>query len=244
MSFRDALRQVAHSRDFDAARCTRVLSSGRAPRTVLRKFALRTYVNAVSGTLILHRLIGATDDTRCKHFLMELLVEEEGGVVCDGRLAFVGDALHSEWARQFARATGCTDAVIDHAHTQAKVFPSLESTLATDGWLAATAEYLCGIEAVVPQICSATLRALAPYGFDPTALRFFVNHLVADVEHGNRGADLVDSVCKTATAQAAVLAAVQRGVDTMWRAYDGVVTTSAPSSVSSRGVRTAGAIVA
>jgi len=244
MSFRNELARIAQSRDFDNARCTRVMASGRAPESMLRNFALRTFVNAVSARLSLYRLTGATPDQRCRHFLMELLVEEEGGVVCDGRLAFVGDALHSEWARQFARATGCTDAVIDHAHAQARVFPSVESTLATDGWLAATAEYLCGIEAVVPQICSATLRALAPYGFDPTALRFFVNHLVADVEHGNRGADLVDSVCKTATAQAAVLAAVQRGVDTMWRAYDGVVTTSAPSSVSSRGVRTAGAIVA
>ncbi len=89
-------------------------------------------------------------------------------------------------------------------------------------WQEAAAGFHVGMEAQLAPICDRVVPVLREhYGFDEHAIRFFVTHQTADVEHGGRALHVVDKYTPD-DLRDRVLEAIREGTDARWMYFDGV----------------------
>jgi len=89
-------------------------------------------------------------------------------------------------------------------------------------WQEAAAGFHVGMEAQLAPICDRVVPALQDhYGFEPRAIRFFVTHQTADVEHGGRALSVVERFTPEAL-RPSVLQAIFEGTEKRWLYFDGV----------------------
>jgi pyrroloquinoline-quinone synthase len=110
--------------------------------------------------------------------------------------------------------------------------PPLPSTRALRDWLyvltdqrswqEAVAGLHIGLESQLPQICDRIVPTLRDhYGFEERAIRFFVTHQTADVEHGGRALQIVEDHTPPEL-RPRVLQAIDEGTERRWFYFDGV----------------------
>ena len=89
-------------------------------------------------------------------------------------------------------------------------------------WQEAAAGFHVAMEAQLAPICDRLVPALRDhYRFDERAIRFFITHQTADVEHGGRARAVVEEYTP-AELQPRVLQAVREGTEKRWLYFDGV----------------------
>ncbi len=135
-----------------------------------------------------------------QHFLLENVTEEEGLVGMNG----AAPVRHSDLLLEFAGTCGKTRAEILNAQMNGELLPE---TLGLQSWCAMQAHkpfvealsgLLIGLESQVPRIYSKTTPPLLEkYGFTEEEVTFFSIHIVADLEHGERGFEIVEKYATT-----------------------------------------------
>ncbi len=156
-----------------------------------------------------------------QHFLLENVTEEEGLVGMHG----AAPVRHSDLLLEFAETCGKSRAEILNAQTNGELLPE---TLGLQSWCAmqagkpfveALSGLLIGLESQVPRIYSKTTPPLLEkYGFSEEEVTFFTIHIAADLEHGERGFEIVEKYATTDEQKAACVRLVKEATQ-MRRLY-------------------------
>ena len=135
-----------------------------------------------------------------QHFLLENVTEEEGLV----GMAGATPVRHSDLLLEFGETCGMSRAEVLGAQTNGQL---LAETIGLQSWctvqsrkpfVEALAGLLIGLESQVPRIYSKTTPPLLEkYGFSEDEVTFFSIHIVADVEHGEKGFEIVEKYATT-----------------------------------------------
>ncbi|HZT08766.1 MAG TPA: iron-containing redox enzyme family protein [Chloroflexota bacterium] len=89
-------------------------------------------------------------------------------------------------------------------------------------WQEAAAGIHVGMEAQLAPICDRLVPSLQTnYAFDPHAIRFFVTHQTADIEHGGRALAVIERYTPEEL-RPRVIQAVNEGTEKRWLYFDGV----------------------
>ena len=160
-----------------------------------------------------------------QHFLLENVTEEEGLVGMHG----ASPVRHSDLLLEFGEVCGKSRDEILNAQVKGEL---LAETLGLQSWctvqsrkpfVEALSGLLIGLESQVPRIYSKTTPPLLEkYGFSEDEVTFFTIHIAADIEHGERGFEIVEKYATTDEVRAACVRNV-REATMMRRLYlDGV----------------------
>jgi pyrroloquinoline-quinone synthase len=135
-----------------------------------------------------------------QHFLLENVTEEEGLVGMHG----AAPVRHSDLLLEFGEVCGKSRQEILNAQINGELLPE---TLGLQSWctvqsrkpfVEALSGLLIGLESQVPRIYSKTTPPLLEkYGFSEEEVTFFSIHIVADLEHGEKGFEIVEKYATT-----------------------------------------------
>jgi pyrroloquinoline-quinone synthase len=152
-------------------------------------------------------------DSDARDFLLENIVEEEGGVK------------HVDLLIRFGEACGVS-------RQQVLTARQLPTTRALTAWCyetsrapfhIAAAGLLVGLESQVPGIYKRNLPPLKQhYGFSDHEVEFFAIHIEADEVHGERGYQIVERHCTTPERRAEALEQVRQATEMRWQYMTGL----------------------
>ena len=135
-----------------------------------------------------------------QHFLLENVTEEEGLVGMGG----AAPVRHSDLLLEFGEVCGMPRDEVLAAQIKGEL---LAETLGLQSWctvqsrkpfVEALSGLLIGLESQVPRIYSKTTPPLLEkYGFSEDEVTFFTIHIAADVEHGEKGFEIVEKYATT-----------------------------------------------
>ncbi len=135
-----------------------------------------------------------------QHFLLENITEEEGLVGMGG----AQPVRHSDLLLEFGEVCGMPREEVLKAQINGQLLPE---TLGLQSWctvqsrkpfVEALSGLLIGLESQVPRIYSKTTPPLLEkYGFSEDEVTFFSIHILADVEHGEKGFEIVEKYATT-----------------------------------------------
>ena len=163
-----------------------------------------------------------------QHFLLENVTEEEGLVGMGG----AAPVRHSDLLLEFGEICGMPRETVLNAQLNGELLPE---TLGLQSWctvqsrkpfVEALSGLLIGLESQVPRIYSKTTPPLLEkYGFSDDEVTFFSIHILADVEHGEKGFEIVEKHATT-DAERATCVRIVKEATMMRRLYlDGVYRT-------------------
>jgi pyrroloquinoline-quinone synthase len=163
-----------------------------------------------------------------QHFLLENVTEEEGFVGMHG----AAPVRHSDLLLEFGEVCGIKRDEVLNAQIKGEL---LSETLGLQSWCSvqsrkpfveALSGLLIGLESQVPRIYSKTTPPLLEkYGFTEDEVTFFTIHIAADIEHGEKGFEIVEKYATT-DAERATCVRIVREATMMRRLYlDGVYRT-------------------
>ena len=163
-----------------------------------------------------------------QHFLLENVTEEEGLVGMGG----AAPVRHSDLLLEFGETCGMPRETVLNAQLNGELLPE---TLGLQSWctvqsrkpfVEALSGLLIGLESQVPRIYSKTTPPLLEkYGFSEDEVTFFSIHILADVEHGEKGFEIVEKYATT-DEQRATCVRIVKEATMMRRLYlDGVYRT-------------------
>jgi pyrroloquinoline-quinone synthase len=164
-----------------------------------------------------------------QHFRLENVTEEEGLVGMHG----AAPVRHSDLLLEFGEVCGMKRDEVLAAQIKGELLPE---TLGLQSWctvqsrkpyVEALAGLLIGLESQVPRIYSKTTPPLLEkYGFSEDEVTFFTIHITADVEHGERGFEIVEKYATTDAERATCVRIVKEAtmmrrlyLDGVWRTF-------------------------
>ena len=164
-----------------------------------------------------------------QHFLLENVTEEEGLVGMHG----AAPVRHSDLLLEFGEVCGMPREKVLNAQIAGELLPE---TLGLQSWctvqsrkpfVEALSGLLIGLESQVPRIYSKTTPPLLEkYGFSEDEVTFFSIHIVADVEHGEKGFEIVEKHATTDDQRATCVRIVREAtmmrrlyLDGVWRTF-------------------------
>lgn len=211
--FRLALEDAIQQKHSKAHPWSEAWVSGRLNRRLLAEWTKQHYHYVSHFPLWLANVFAACDKEDVRHFLAENIFEEEGFAADSPDFPAIK---HTELLLQFAEHCGMSRQDVLDAQLNGEL---LAGTLGLQSWgfrqsykpfLEAMAGLLVGLESQVPQIYSKTTPPLIEkYGFTEEEVTFFRLHIVADLEHGEIGFNLVEKYATTPELKAACLRCVR-----------------------------------
>ncbi len=186
----------------------------------LTKDAMKAYVqqhyNFVSNASRYYGIIyGLCPWWDARNFYLENLNEEEDPT-----------ERHVDKLAKFGIALGMTVEESRNAPdlpTTAALKDFILNTALTRGTLHATAVIIVGLESQVPQLYEPIVPALRDkYGFTDDEIEFFLLHITADVEHGERGFQILLEHTEDEQTQLDVIETVREAAKKRWFYMDGM----------------------
>lgn len=209
-TFEAALLAAIEGCRAEDTRFFRLVSTGRCPPSVLRRYARSTYVSACLFCASIAELVDKAPDGGARLVLLENLLEEEGIFLQPSRgLVLRPEQRHPALAARFLKACGGSeeDAETDGLHATG---PG-RAMLAGGRWLEAVSFLLIGQELKFGTVSGQLFELLHARGFAARDLAFFAVHVEADSAHGRQALDLVLDRAHTADEQRACVAAATAG---------------------------------
>lgn len=210
-AFEKALCGPVTAYPFEQTRMHRLISSGRCPLPLLRRWARSACRTAEVFCPFLAELAEKAPDREARLMILENLMEEEGIFLSPTRgLVVRPDQRHVALAMRFVRACGAEENGDDSANVVHSLGPA-RTLLAEGRWLEAVSFALIGQELGFATTCTVMFHMLRRIGFSERDLVFFAIHGEADLAHGRQALDLVMDRAVTADAQRSCLAAAEWG---------------------------------
>ena len=199
-AFRQQLEDAVKQRHSAMHPWSEAWSSGKLNKKLLGEWLKQHYHFVTPTSRMIGNIYVNCDEQEVCEFLLENVSEEEGLVGQAGYPAI----RHSELLLDFAEHCGFTRKSIVDAELNGELLPE---TLGLQGWcyrqsrrpfVEAIAAILVGLESQVPVVYAKTTPPLIEkYGFTEEEVTFFRLHIVADVEHGNKGFEIVEKYAAT-----------------------------------------------
>jgi len=153
-------------------------------------------------------------DQDTRDYLLENLMEEEGSVK------------HTDMLLTFGEACGATREQL----TTARMLPSTRALTAWGDLVSLTAPFheavagiTVGTEGPVPGFYGRVLPTLRQhYGFTEPQLINFTVHITADVDHSEKGYELLERYCRTEEQQEAAIERVRQAAEMYWLYVEGL----------------------
>jgi pyrroloquinoline-quinone synthase len=186
----------------------------------LNKDAMKAYVqqhyNFVSNASRYYGIIyGLCPWWDARNFYLENLNEEEDP-----------DERHVDKLAKFGIALGMTieeSRTAPDLPTTAALKDFILNTALTRGTLHATAVIIVGLESQVPELYAPIVPALRDiYGFTDDEIEFFLLHITADVEHGEKGFQILLDHTEDEQTQQDVIETVREAAKKRWFYMDGM----------------------
>lgn len=199
-SFRQALEEAIEQRHSAVHPWSEAWTSGKLDRCMLGEWVKQHfhYVSHFAEWVAVAYANCPHPDVQ--HFLLENITEEEGLV----GMAGAAPVRHSDLLLEFGEVCGMPRAEVLNAQTKGELLPE---TLGLQSWctvqsrkpfVEALSGLLIGLESQVPRIYSKTTPPLLEkYGFSEDEVTFFSIHILADVEHGEKGFEIVEKYATT-----------------------------------------------
>lgn len=213
-TFRDDMLAVVERRHCKTHPLTNAWAAGELTREQLGRWAVEHFHYTHDLHTFFGRILANADQQEARAMELDNLADEENPADPHNRqlLDFI-DACGLQTATLIAR-------------------PPLPTTQALRDWLLllcekrswqeAAAGFHVGMEAQLSPICDRVVPALRRhYGFDERAIRFFVTHQTADIEHGGRALATVEKYTPEGL-RPRVLQAISEGTEKRWLYFDGV----------------------
>ena len=199
-AFRQALEEAIEQRHSAVHPWSEAWTSGKLNRRLLGEWVKQHYHYVSHFAEWVAVVYAHCPHPEVQHFLLENVTEEEGFVGMHG----AAPVRHSDLLLEFAETCGMSrDEVLD-AQVKGEL---LAETLGLQSWCAVQSQkpfvealsgLLIGLESQVPKIYSKTTPPLLEkYGFSEEEVTFFSIHIVADLEHGERGFEIVEKYAIT-----------------------------------------------
>ena len=227
-AFRQALEEAIEQRHSAVHPWSEAWTSGKLDRRLLGEWVKQHYHYVSHFAEWVAAVYANCPHPDVQHFLLENVTEEEGFVGMDG----AAPVRHSDLLLEFGEVCGMKRDEVLNAQTNGELLPE---TLGLQSWctvqsrkpfVEALSGLLIGLESQVPRIYSKTTPPLLEkYGFTEDEVTFFTIHIAADIEHGEKGFEIVEKYATT-DASARPACASSREATMMRRLYlDGVYRT-------------------
>ena len=227
-AFRQALEDAIAQRHSAVHPFSDAWVSGRLSKPLLGEWVKQHYHYVSHFSEWLASVYGDCPHEDVREFLLENITEEEG---VTGQAGFPA-VQHTKLLLDFAEACGKSRDEIVNAQVNGEL---LAETLGLQSWCAvqakkpfaeALAGLVVGLESQVPKIYSKTTPPLIEkYGFTEDEVTFFTIHIAADIEHGEKGYEIVEKYATT-DEQRATCVRIVKEATMMRRLYlDGVYRT-------------------
>jgi pyrroloquinoline-quinone synthase len=136
------------------------------------------------------------------------------------------DEPHMEIVLQFAEANGADLAEVRNGEglpTTRSWAAWLKHVARSDPWYCGIAAIRIGTESQSPRLYSRVLRSLREnYKYDETAIQHFWLHSEVDIEHSNRGFEILDRHCTTPEMQQTAIHFARESARMRWFYFDGI----------------------
>ncbi len=213
-SFREEMLAVVERRHCKRHPWTEAWARGELTRVQLGAWAVEHYHFTHDLYAFIGRILASCDVAEARAMEMENISEEEEPT-----------DPHNHQLLDFVEACG-----IDSRKAIAR--PPIPATRALRDWLfvlcdrrswqEAVAGLHIGLESQLPAICDRVVPTLRDhYKFDERAIRFFVTHQTADIEHGGRAVSAVERFTPDGL-RPRVLQAIDEATERRWFYFDGV----------------------
>ena len=203
------------------SRLLKLLHSGRAPRSMIRRIATETLTGAARFPGQLAALALVADDARARLHLLDNLFEESGVRIVAGRgLVTAVESCHVSWAARFARAAGLDAPAVAAASSAPAPDSDFDCALDAGDWLGGLT-YVSALEFNTPRTFAPMLEGLRASGFREADLVFFTRHLVADDRHGRDSLALCATLAVERGEQAGALRYAERAAERWWQSHEG-----------------------
>jgi pyrroloquinoline quinone (PQQ) biosynthesis protein C len=206
----------------DGTRFYRLLTTGRCPQAMLRRYALATARAAALFCSTVATLVDSAPDTEARLVLLENLLEEEGIFLkADKGLVVRDEKRHTALALRFVRACGGDEGDVAALEAAPQPIAPGRRMLAEGRWLEGAAFLLIGQELKFGVTSGQLFEALKGQGLSARDLAFFAVHIEADAKHGRQALDLVLDRAATRVDQEAAIRAAEAGAREWFRMHGG-----------------------
>ena len=227
-AFRQALEEAIEQRHSAVHPWSEAWTSGKLDRRLLGEWVKQHYHYVSHFAEWVAAVYANCPHPDVQHFLLENVTEEEGLVGMHG----AAPVRHSDLLLEFGEVCGMKRDEVLNAQAKGELLPE---TLGLQSWCTvqsrkpfaeALSGLLIGLESQVPRIYSKTTPPLLEkYGFTEDEVTFFTIHIAADIEHGEKGFEIVEKYATTEE-QRATCVRIVREATMMRRLYlDGVYRT-------------------
>ena len=199
-AFRQALEEAIELRHSAVHPWSEAWTSGKLDRRLLGEWVKQHFHYVSHFSEWLGAVYAACPHWDVQHFLLENITEEEGLVGMGG----AAPVRHSDLLLEFGEICGMPRQEVLDAQIKGEL---LAETLGLQSWctvqsrkpfVEALSGLLIGLESQVPRIYSKTTPPLLEkYGFSEDEVTFFTIHIAADIEHGEKGYEIVEKYAKT-----------------------------------------------
>ena len=227
-AFRQALEEAIDQRHSAVHPWSEAWTSGKLDRRLLGEWVKQHYHYVSHFAEWVAAVYANCPHQDVQHFLLENVTEEEGLVGMGG----AAPVRHSDLLLEFGEICGMKRDEVLNAQINSQLLPE---TLGLQSWctvqsrkpfVEALSGLLIGLESQVPRIYSKTTPPLLEkYGFSEDEVTFFTIHIAADIEHGEKGYEIVEKHAATDEQRATCVRIVKEAA-MMRRLYlDGVYRT-------------------
>ena len=199
-AFRLALEEAIEQRHSAVHPWSEAWTSGRLDRGLLGEWVKQHYHYVSHFAEWVAAVYANCPHADVQHFLLENVTEEEGFVGMHG----AAPVRHADLLLEFGETCGKSREEVLNAQVNGELLPE---TLGLQSWCAvqsrkpfveALSGLLIGLESQVPRIYSKTTPPLLErYGFTEEEVTFFTIHIAADLEHGEKGYEIVEKYATT-----------------------------------------------
>ncbi|CAN5458894.1 iron-containing redox enzyme family protein [soil metagenome] len=227
-TFRLALEDAIEQRHSAVHPWSEAWTSGKLDRRLLGEWVKQHYHYVSHFAEWVAAVYATCPHQEVQHFLLENVTEEEGLVGMHG----AAPVRHSDLLLEFGEVCGKSRDEVLNAQVNGEL---LAETIGLQSWctvqsrkpfVEALSGLLIGLESQVPRLYRKnTPPLLGQYGFSEDEVTFFTIHIAADIEHGEKGYEIVETYATTDEQRAACVRNVREAM-MMRRLYlDGVYRT-------------------
>lgn len=211
------LLAAARPRPLEQNPFLRRLHGGEIDRLTLCRYACGLYSLAESFPRVLCGVLAVCDHPAIRASLLGNLLEEEGVVAieADHSVRIDPSRRHSTLARRFAASVGASEAEIEASRSSLPRW--FTEALAAGDWIAPLSSVAVGVEASVPHTFGPLIpRLREQYGCTRHDLEFLIEHVSADLRHGEEMAELIAGTLRTPDERRRALTGARTGGLTWW----------------------------
>jgi pyrroloquinoline-quinone synthase len=213
-TFRQRLQEVAELTNYRRHPFTTAWARGELSREQMIQWTQQHWLFVMHFPRWIATLYGRCPDQDTRDYLLENLMEEEGSVK------------HTDMLLTFGEACGATREQL----TSARKLPTTRALTDWGDLVSLTAPFpeavagiTVGTEGPVPGFYGRILPTLRQhYGFTEPQLINFTVHMTADVDHSEKGYELVERYCRTEEQQESAIEHVRQAAEMYWLYNEGL----------------------